>query len=475
METLLLLAVIVGGGFTVIRTVIRMHSPFEMDYAEGTILNSAWRYAQGVALYPPLRGLPYEIDPYPPFIYTLVGAVIKNTGLSFFYPRLLALTAAIVACLLASILIHHWTQRWRLAVAFGLLPLTIAAVQPWLGIIRYDLIGIALGLAGLVIFVVFPRYRFWSLPFFALSVAGLYTLVAAPAACCLYLWTRSEKLKGVLFGACLTAFLIAGFLYGQHVTAGSMGYHLFKTQHSPYSVSQLASLVQGFLRSYSLLFLLSAAVIWKGIKEKQLSFIILYWVLVAGTALSLGKIGAAQNHVLQLIFASCIAAAVGYEWMRRNSSSDYGLTVVLATLTILTIANTPFHPGKPIDSLVECPQAYAAVRNDLGDRILSDNVGALVLAGKQVYVSDPFVYGWLVRGTKFPDNDMLKMIANGEFTSIVLNHGVEGAETDDDRFQDGVRQEILKNYQLTGKYTCNDANFVYQPKYQSKKLPASGE
>ena len=464
LETLFLIAVIVCGLFTVVRTLIRIRSPFEMDYAEGTIFNSAWRSVQGGALYQSLRGMPYQIDPYPPFIYKLVGSVIKHTELSFFYSRLLALTAAILACLLAAILIHHWTHRWKLALTFGLLPLTVAAVQPWLGIIRYDLIGIALTMAGLAIFVLFPRYRFWSLPFFVFAVAGLYTLVAAPAACCLYLFTQREKTKSLLFGGCLAGALIAGFLYGQHATAGYMAYHLFKTQHSPYSGSQLASLVQGLLRGYSLLLLLSAVVVWKGIRERQISLIALYWLLAAGTALSLGKIGAAQNHVLQLVFASCIGAAVAYDWMRRNSSDDWGLALVLATLILITMVNTPFRPRKPIEDLSECGRAYAAVSGELGDRILSDNVGALVLGGKQVYISDPFVYGWLVKGAGFPDEDLKRQIASGDFTSIVLNHQVEGHETDDDRWPDDVRQAIRQNYEIKERFTCNDANLVYQPK-----------
>src|SRR5450755_1853289 len=78
LDTLLLAAVIVCAFFTVVRTYVRMHSPFEMDYAEGTILNAAWRTAQGGALYQPLRGIPYQIDPYPPFIYKLSGAVLKH-------------------------------------------------------------------------------------------------------------------------------------------------------------------------------------------------------------------------------------------------------------------------------------------------------------------------------------------------------------------------------------------------------------
>jgi hypothetical protein len=471
LETLLLIAVMVCGLFTVARTLIRIQSPFQMDYAEGTILNSSLRIAQGGSLYAPLHGMPYQFDPYPPFIYKLVSFVITHTGLSFFYSRLLTLIGAIVACLMAAILIRHWTGRWKLALAFGFLPLTVAVVQTWLGILRYDSIGIALTMAGLVIFVLFPRHLFWSLPLFVVAVGGVYTLVAAPAACCLYLWIEGDKKKGVLFGLGLAGALLAGFLYGQHTSSGWMASHLFKSQHSPYSISQLASFVQGLLRGYALLLLLSAVVVWKSIREKQVGVPAIYWFLVVMTSISLGKIGAEGNHMLQLIFAACLSAAVAYDWMRRNSSGDWGLALLLSTLVLTTLANVPFRSKKPIPELTECGQAYAAINRGLGDRILADNIGALVLARKAVYVSDPFTYRWLVVNAGLPDGDLRRMIASREFTSIVIENELNDKEPDiADRWPDDLRQTMRQNYQLKEQFNCTDAKFVYEPKDASSHV-----
>ncbi len=467
LETVFLVAVIVCASFTVTRSLIRMHSPFQMDYAEGTILSSALRLSHGGSLYQPIRSLPYQFDPYPPFIYKLVSVMIAERGVGLFYPRLLALAAALLACFFATLFIRHWTGRWKLAVAFGLLPLTVAPLQAWLGILRYDFIGIALTMIGLSVFVQFPKLRFWSLPFFILAVAGLYTLVAAPAACCLWLWTQGERKKSFLFGAFFGGALVVGFLYGQHASAGAMAYHLFKTQHSPYSVSQLASFSQGFLRGYGLLAALSAVVVWKCIREKKVSLAVLYWLLVAGTSLSMGKVGASQNHLLQFIFAACISAAVAYDWLRRESVADSGLILVLCTLIITTVANTPLRVSRPIEDLSGCRQAYNAVKADLGDRVLSDNVGALVLAGKPIYISDPFVYRWLVMNGGFPDTELRRMIDARQFSAIVLDNQPDTEEADGGRWPGTIRQAILNNYQLKEEFVCNDARFVYEPKETS--------
>lgn len=463
LETLFLIAVLAATLLTAARAYYRMHWPFQMDYGEGTILNTAWRLANGGSLYPPLGDMPYQIDPYPPFIYHLAGFAMKNGGGDFFYPRLLAFAAAIATCFLAATLIHHWVRRWKLSLAFGLLPLTVAVVQAWLGVVRYDFVGMALTMAGLVVFVLLPKYRLLSLPLFALAVGGLYTLVAAPAACCLYLWCKGERKSSIVFGVCFAGLLAAALLYAQRTSSGRVGYHLFRTQHSPYSLSQLASFGQTFLRGYALLFLLSAVVLWKGIRERRFDLVLIYWCLVGFTTLSLGKIGAGQNHILQLVFAVCIASAVAYDWIQRNSPHDWGLGLVLCTLVLITAVNVPFRLKKPIDELSGCGRAYAAIRSDLGDRILSDNIGALIIARKPVFVSDPFVFRWLVTGTGFSDTDLRQTINEGGFTSIVLNNPVDGPISNDDRWPDDVRQAIRQNYQLEEEFNCNDAKFVYVP------------
>ena len=466
-ESLLLVAVLVCSFFAVARTLVRIHAPYQMDYAEGTILNTALRLSQGGSLYQPIQTLPYHLDPYPPFIYKLVSVLIVRYGLDFYYPRLIVMIAAIVACLFAALLIRQWTGEWKLAIAFGMLPLTVGQLQAWLGILRYDLIGIGLTMIGLAIFVLLPRFRCWAIPFFVLAVAGLYTLVGAPAACCLFLWGRGERKASVLFGASFSIVLIAGYLYGQHVTNGAMGYHLFKTQHSPYSLSQLASFTQGYLRSYALLAVLSAGVVWKAIREKKLSLILFYWVLVAGTSLTLGKVGASQNHMLHFIFVACVAAGVAYAWLRQDSRAESGLMLVVATLIVTTLANAPLRIKKPIEDLSGCGQAYAAVKSDLGDRILSDNVGALVFADKPTYISDPFVYRWLVMSGGYPDNELRRMIESRQFSSIVLDNRPDRQENDGGRWPDAVRLAIQNNYQLKQEFVCNDARFVYQPKQSS--------
>ncbi len=189
----------------------------------------------------------------------------------------------------------------------------------------------------------------------------------------------------------------------------------------------------------------------------------MYLLLTAVTTLSLGKIGAAQNHMLQFVFAACIAAALGYDSLRRTAANRLGTVLLLSTLSLITMANLPFRPQKPIEGLEGCDSAYRAVRFDMGGRILSDNIGALVLAGKRVYISDPFVYRWMVSGGAVADNDLRQFIHSREFSAILLNHRAEGPVTNDDRWPEDVRTAIRENYQFKGEFNCNDARYYYAP------------
>jgi hypothetical protein len=76
-------------------------------------------------------------------------------------------------------------------------------------------------------------------------------------------------------------------------------------------------------------------------------------------------------------------------------------------------------PFDPYATVQDCDRVYAMVKQYPGDRVLSENVGALVLAGKTVWVSNPFVYSQLVMRGSWPDAGLERMVRNREFDLIV--------------------------------------------------------
>jgi hypothetical protein len=460
-----LFAAVVGIGviLTLARAIYRIAIPFQIDYAEGPILHTASRLAKGGNLYPPVTTPPYEIDSYPPIIYHLVEASVRTFGVSLLYPRLMTLLSALLICVLLSVLVHVYTKSWKTSLTFGFLFFTIPIVQPWLSIVRFDMVGLALALCGLVLFIVYPRYWYLSVIPFSMAVCGLYTLIAAPAACFWCLLIGRQWKKALVFGFSIGFILIGIFWLQQLRTGDNVSFHLFHTQHSPYSLSQLGEMAQTVLRTHAVVFILGFGVIWLCVTDRKLAVPALYLGFASLTSLTLGKIGATDNHLLQILVAACWSSGIVYQWMRQNLPNDVGLGLLTLALIFAVVTNTPFRPGKKLQQVAECGKAYSAIKNNLGDRILGENIAALVMGDRQVYVSDPFIYRWLVAKGGWPDIDLKDRIVSHFFTAIVTNRPVEGIEGPDDRWPDSIRSSIRENYTLTEQFVCRDAGYVYQP------------
>ena len=108
--------------------------------------------------------------------------------------------------------------------------------------------------------------------------------------------------------------------------------------------------------------------------------------------------GSNWNHFLEWPAALCLCAGIGWTKLTRIRPRVLATVAGLAATAWLCIflwreRSLPFNPYATVQ---DCSQAYAFVKQYPGDQVLSENVGALVLAGKTVWVSNPFVYTQLV-------------------------------------------------------------------------------
>jgi hypothetical protein len=98
--------------------------------------------------------------------------------------------------------------------------------------------------------------------------------------------------------------------------------------------------------------------------------------------------------------------------------------------------------------------------------VLSENVSALLLGGKTVWVLDPFVYSQIVMHGTWRDEVMEPRLRSGWFDMVVtrrdytrspdaLQRGVE-------RFSAGMLQGLAQNYRIAGTFQCTDANVVWE-------------
>jgi hypothetical protein len=269
----------------------------------------------------------------------------------------------------------------------------------------------------------------------------------------------------------MASLILLAFFWQQHLTGGWFAFHLFRTHPQPYSVVQVWELMEPVLRTHALLFVLALGTVAVDWARRVLSLPAIYLLLSALTVLTAGKIGAAENHFLELLAAVCLCAGLGYQWLLEQSPAAAPLAVVSVTLAFLVLTTTPFRFAKPIAPLAECDRAYAEVKNAAGDRVLSENVGALVLAGKPVVVSDPFVYSWMVNQSVWSDTDLERLVRNHYFDSIVLGDAVDSQDrsagtvwTTTRRWPPAVLGAIEQNYRLEKQFQCADAAYLYTPK-----------
>jgi hypothetical protein len=449
-------------------TVLELRRPFQMDYGEGVVLNSGVRITQGQPLYPDPHAYPLVLNPYGPVGYYLVAACVRLGGVSFVYPRLMILGCGLLVAGLLVLLIQHWTGNWALAWAFGLFFLTTRATLLWWPLLRIDLLAMAISLGGFLVWLRAPR-RWWPLAavLFAVALFVKPTALPAPAACFLSLvaekqWKRSFAFAGLLGGICLL-----GMVWMQAWSAGNFFFHVFRSHPDAYTLENLASIFTMTELSFVPLFAFWGA-FWvvKGRATRPAQFYLLCsLVLVMLTA---GKIGSSINHVLELLAASCIAGALGCQWLATREPRVRLLPVLACIFGAVALYQVTLFAGSPRESEFQyagCASLYQAVRESPAKKILSENIGALVLAGKPILLAEPFLLAQMVEHGLLPPDGMERRVSTQEFDLVVLDGDPETLRASgSDRWWPKLLDDLNRNYSVTARFDCKDGHVMLQRK-----------
>jgi hypothetical protein len=135
------------------------------------------------------------------------------------------------------------------------------------------------------------------------------------------------------------------------------------------------------------------------------------------------------------------------------------LPATLAAMLVVGLRNPNLDPTN--DS--GCRQAYKYVKDYPGGRILSENPGAVVTAGKFSPVFVPFDWTIEVEDKGWPDTEIVNLIRSRQIDLIVLGSPA-GRESVRWMWPNSVEDAIEQNYRLVQVFACQDARFVYQPK-----------
>jgi len=454
------------GAFLVIsRSAPLIVSPYQIDYGEGLMLDGAMRILHSQPLYPDPFNFPIVLHVYGPLAYAATASVLPGGAASFPAGRLLILLCSFVLSSLIGAILRRLTGSWWLGLSFGFLLLTLPAFRFWLYLLRADLIGIVFSTMGIALYLVSEKRWYWSIPFFGLALFSKYSLLAGPAAVFAHLILKRRFTHGAVFGVGLGATASLAFMLLEIRTGGWFAFHMFSTHPDRYSLIQFLALGALVWASAPVVTALAAWYVAMDLWGRGRSFAPIYLATSTLTSFTAGKLGSTTNHFIEWMVACCICAGLGYSsWQAKYPAKALPMTILISASVLVGVFVQDRPSLQPSRELVGCAGAYHYVTDISSSRVLSESLGPLLLAGKPILVSDPFVYGQLVKHGLWPERQVEELLNKRYFGLIVMSHDPFQIDArHSDVWPESLVNAITRNYRTADRFTCRDAGVMLEP------------
>jgi len=440
--------------------------PYQIDYGEGLMMEGAMCIRQGRALYPAVNGFSGVIHVYGPLAYAAAAATLPADGVSFTVGRFLMLLCTVAISAMIAVMLWRRTHSMRLGVAFGLLLPLVPAFRFWSYLLRADLIGIAISIAGLMLYATKPKYAHWTIPFFVTALFCKYSLLAAPFAVFLHMIAKRRAVDAVRFAVILGLSCESLFLLLQRKTAGAFAFHMFSTHPDGYSLTQFFHLAALAWLGAPVVTGLAGYYIVSRLGSGEADLASLYFVSASINSLTAGKPGAATNHFLEWMIAACMCAGLGYAALRsRYPRRMVQISLILGFSVLLAVVMQNRPASQPFSELSECAGAYQYVAQSRSSRVLSQSLGPLLLTGKPVLLTDPFVYGQLVEHGRWSDSALVQQVKEQYFGLIIVNVDPEHLQTGEfSIWPKSLLDALGHNYHAAKHFNCRDSSQMLEPK-----------
>jgi hypothetical protein len=464
-EKTLLVCVLLGVSLVILWSFPLIFSRYQIDYGEGLMLEGALRMRHSQPLYPNPFSFPVVLHVYGPVAYTATATVLAHGGASFPAGRLLILGCSAGLALLISRILQRLTGSWWTALSFGFLLLTLPAFRFWLYLLRADVIGVLFSMIGVAIYVLYEKGWYGCIPFFGLALFCKYSLLAAPIAVLIHLLVNGKIRRGTAFAAGLGVAAGIAFMAFQIKTDGWFAFHMFSTHPDRYSLMQFFALAALVLASAPVATGLAAWYVAFNFRRRNGSFPPIYLAVSALTALTAGKLGSTTNHFIEFMVACCICAGMGYSLLlSRSTASALRMTVLLSASVWFGVVLQNRPSQQPSRELTGCSEAYQYVKGSPTTRVLSENLGPLLVAGKPIFVSDPFVYGQFVKHNLWPDQRIEDLVNARYFGMIVMSYDPAQIKLrGSDVWSNSLARAVERNYRTVNQFACRNAGVVLEP------------
>lgn len=342
------LVVAFAASFVVRRVALSVANPrVALENLEGAafLSTAAWMQGGWQAMYPTSfadPGGPFVITPYPPLFHALwrsAARVLRDYS-TYVPGRVVAILAlAAIVALVYACARRAGASRLKSALFAELFLLPVPVVL-WAGVARVDVLGIALSLAGLWLYL---RYRAHQGHWYLVSavpivLAGLtkQSLIAAPAAIVLAELTARRYRRAAVFAACTAAPVLAAYLVLNRLTDGGFFDATVTSLADQVFLSAGVVIAADFLTTdpMMLVLLVLTLSLWR-LASSEVAVLPLYAATAcAMLALTIGKPGANLNYFIEPIAALCVCAAAGLGRWRERHVTGSAVTPVVAGVLI---------------------------------------------------------------------------------------------------------------------------------------------
>jgi hypothetical protein len=458
--------------------------PFQVDDSEGVVLSEAQWLARGVDPYQPARPDFFTAAPYTPIFMAMNALAFKAGPFTFKVGRGIAFLATLVIAAGLGALVRRGTRNWGLALWAGLTALTINLVDVWAVRARPDHLAFACNLAGVAL--VYwrwdqladadgsGRWRIgraeWKLLWAVTGCCALgfftkQTLLAAPVAIGVCLLARRWRL-GIAFGLLYGALVLLPFGLLVLVTRGGFYQHIVAF-HSSWSWHDFWRLWRLFAARYWPLLVagaglpvaLATATLRGGGARRRDDRDLLPAVYLGAAAffgLGAGTHGGNHNHFVETVVVAvwCAALLAGRGLVAPRWRVVAGVALVALSVGLGLEARFGATNWLARDFRAPLPaeregwaNVAAFVTNDAGP-IYADNVGLLLVAGKEVRYTDPFSLAYATRTGQWDDRELVARVLRGEFSLIALRYDVFGVDGPPDDLTAGLYEAIRARYRV---------------------------
>ncbi len=472
--------------------------PFELDFGEGLVLVPTRALASGDSLYPPAAGFPTRISNYTPVYYAASAALGSALGDALAAGRALSLASTVLAAIVLAALAWRAIDpdpgrviRRLAAASAGLAFLQISYTASFAALMRVDALAVLFAFAGVLVFCITAahgRRVYWCLVPLVLALYTKQSTVAAAAACVLTL-ARNTPRRGLALGAAFAAAAGLATSALQLASHGGFAFHVITANLHPYSWDQTASFLQDIAIHYPVLVALAVAGVpgllaslprrvpadspsRPAVRSWTRAVLGAYLPLAALISLTVGKLGAEVNYLIELmgVIGVCAAIAVA-DALGAAAARPLARPSALAALAVpalLLWQVTWLSPPRTIelpelrsaDQRAALSRLVELVRRADGP-VLSEDLTLLSLADKPT-VFEPFNMTQLMYAQVRDEAPFLAALDGGGFRLIVLGfdlrHPPPLAIT---RFSPAMLDRIAQRYTLLAAFPDH---WVYRPR-----------